>query len=267
MNTRSNIEQDVSLIKTVELPNGLEIGCLLTRDAMSLYDEIFLCEKYLAHGLEVSDDDQVVDVGANIGLFSIYVKQKAKRVKVLAIEPIPQISRVLQWNLQKLTDCKALQIGVSNCELTTELTYYPRSPCMSGLYADQDYDAQLLTTVLTNARPEMAELFKRGMERNLIGLPVQCKLRPLSTILNEHNIQSIDLLKIDVEKSELHVLEGIDERHWPCIRQLVIEIHDLQQNRLKETVSRLRQLGYNVTTEQDQLFRGTDVHMLYAKRI
>lgn len=233
---------------------------------MTLYDEIFVENKYLSHGLRLVDDAQVIDVGANIGLFALYALQKAQRVNVLALEPVPQIAEVLKWNLRNSTSCQILQIGVSDCELAADFTYYPRSPCMSGLYADSEYDAQLLTQTLINSRPEMAHLFKHSVDRNLLGEPVRCKLKPLSTIIDECNIQSIDLLKIDIEKSELAALKGIEERHWPKIEQLVIEIHDLQQNRLIEITAHLQRLGFYVTIEQDKLFQGTDVYMLYAKR-
>ena len=39
--------------------------------------------------------------------------------------------------------------------------------------------------------------------------------------------EKIDLLKIDVEKGELEVLNGIEDADWPRIHQIVMEVHDL----------------------------------------
>jgi hypothetical protein len=36
----------------------------------------------------------------------------------------------------------------------------------------------------------------------------------------------VDLLKVDVERAELQVLEGVAARDWPAIRQVVLEVRD-----------------------------------------
>ena len=78
---------------------------------------------------------------------------------------------------------------------------------------------------------------------------------------------SIDLVKIDVEGSEQEVLRGIAPGDWPKIRQLVVEVHDLD-GRAAELAAMLRGRGYRVTVAQT----GWAVHavfgvvMLYAVR-
>ena len=37
----------------------------------------------------------------------------------------------------------------------------------------------------------------------------------------------MDLLKVDVEGSEEAVLQGINEETWPLIRQVVMEVHNV----------------------------------------
>ena len=45
----------------------------------------------------------------------------------------------------------------------------------------------------------------------------------------QENIECIDLLKINVEKSELDVLLGIEESDWQKIKQIVLEV-DVKDN-------------------------------------
>jgi len=45
-------------------------------------------------------------------------------------------------------------------------------------------------------------------------------------VLREHGVEQIDLLKIDAEKAELDIINGIDDHDWPKIKQIVLEIHD-----------------------------------------
>jgi hypothetical protein len=56
-------------------------------------------------------------------------------------------------------------------------------------------------------------------------------VRQLSSIIDELAITTMDPLKIDVEGAEEEVLEGIEERHWPVIRQAVVEVHRGMESR------------------------------------
>ena len=53
------------------LPNGLEIVHLNRYETDYLYQEIFEDQCYLRHGIRLRDGATVVDIGANIGLFSL----------------------------------------------------------------------------------------------------------------------------------------------------------------------------------------------------
>ena len=47
----------------------------------------------------------------------------------------------------------------------------------------------------------------------------------MSDVLRTESIDQVDLLKLDVEGAELEVLEGIGDRDWPSIKQVVGELH------------------------------------------
>ena len=67
-------------------------------------------------------------------------------------------------------------------------------------------------------------------------------------MIAEEGLERIDLLKINVEKSEWDVLQGISAGDWPRIRQLVIEV-DQKQN-LEPITTLLEQNGHEVLVEQ-----------------
>ena len=92
---------------------------------------------------------------------------------------------------------------------------------------------------------------------------VECPIRPLSAIVREHGVEQIDLLKIDVEKSELEVLEGIAGEDWPKIKQLVVEVHDIDK-RLARVTALLRGQGYTVSVDQDPALAGSWLYSVYA---
>jgi acyl carrier protein len=72
-------------------------------------------------------------------------------------------------------------------------------------------------------------------------------------------------LKIDVEKSELSVLNGIDAADWPKIQQVIIEVHD-DDGRLAEIMAMLEARGFHVVSDQDESLAATGLYSVYAVR-
>ena len=95
---------------------------------------------------------------------------------------------------------------------------------------------------------------------------VPCELRTLSQVIRDEHIERIDFLKIDVEKSELEVLRGLDEADWPRVRQVFVEVHD--RDGRAETVRGLFEAhGFRkVIVEQEPFFEGTDILGVSAMR-
>ena len=67
------------------LPNGLEIVHLNQYETDYVYKEIFEDQCYLRHGIRLQDGDTVVDIGANIGLFSLFVMSRCSKPKDLRL--------------------------------------------------------------------------------------------------------------------------------------------------------------------------------------
>jgi hypothetical protein len=108
-------------------------------------------------------------------------------------------------------------------------------------------------------------ILRRISTRILRMEPVPCEVMTLSSILRQQSVPRIDLLKVDVEKSELDVLAGIDDQDWPKIRQLVVEVHDIDR-RVEQVTAWLRERGFgNITVDPSvPIFR---VFNVYARRI
>jgi acyl carrier protein len=80
-------------------------------------------------------------------------------------------------------------------------------------------------------------------------------------VIRENGVERIDLLKIDAEKCEQEVLDGIDESDWAKIRQCVVEVHDLD-GRLERIRSEFEQRGFDVIVHAE----GRGSYILYATR-
>ena len=61
--------------------------------------------------------------------------------------------------------------------------------------------------------------------QRLIKNPIKskCTIKTLSQVIEETSISKIDLLKIDCEGNELNVINGISNKHWDIIKQIIIK--------------------------------------------
>ena len=82
---------------------------------------------------------------------------------------------------------------------------------------------------------------------------VTCELRTLSEFLRKHGIARVDLLKVDAEQSEQHILAGLDEEDWPKIRQVVVEVHGGNEA-TRAMAELLRRRGYHTAEEPNPSF-------------
>jgi amino acid adenylation domain-containing protein/FkbM family methyltransferase len=254
------------------LPNGLQIFGMNRKETDYLYQEIFEEENYLAHGITVSNGDIVFDVGANIGMFSLLIHQKCPEAQIYAFEPIPPIYAILSKNSNLYGDkIHSYPFGISCEETQQTFTYYPTNTVMSGRYSDTEDDRRIVSSFILNdekAKGSNGVLLTQEdldhlLDDRMRSHSQMVHLRRLSSVLRELDINHIDLLKIDVEKSEIDVLDGIDTKDWQKIKQLIVEVHDID-GRLESVKTRLVGYGFQVQVAQDNLLKGTNLYKIYG---
>ncbi len=148
-----NSEESKSASEVFRAPNGLEIFHHAAAETKYVYQEIFEDRVYFRHGINIASGETIFDIGANIGLFTIFVKENFKNVMVHAFEPSPTIFRVLKANVAKygrsvsIYDC-----GMADRPGEAKFTFYPNYSIMSGLHAGSDQDKE----TLRNGNPRAA---------------------------------------------------------------------------------------------------------------
>jgi FkbM family methyltransferase len=260
----------------VDLPQLGKIFCTNKREALYIFDEIFMNNDYLQNGIKLKPGDTVFDVGANIGLFSLFADRMCSSdITLFAFEPIPYTCSVLRANLEKRLSGKQ-SINIFNTGLTYEsgprsavFNYYVRMSGNTTMKSDEkrdEFQAIEINDVINNTKKSSSLLyyllkvlpFKSSIKGWILDYflkyeKIECALVPLSEIIKEHQVAGIDLLKIDVEGAELDVLQGIKESHWPIIKQVVLEVHDVK-GRLGKIEALLADKGFSVTRKQPQWF-------------
>lgn len=152
-------------------------------------------------------DWTVVDVGANIGMFSIW--QARRGARVIAYEPHPRAFANL------LTNLEANGVG-------------SRVTCVNAAVSRSRGDGWLSTA----AGSTSAHLTG---ERSGDGFVVP--MMTLDESLATHDLASVDLLKIDVEGAELDVIAGA-RATLERTRAVIIEVHELQAEVLDAQMKR-----------------------------
>src|SRR6266508_1357144 len=263
------------------LPNGLVIAQQNRHETEFIYQEIFERQQYMRHGIELGEESYVFDVGANIGLFTLFIGEHSPGAKIYAFEPIEEVHKCLAQNAARYGKrVKVFQYGLSDREEERKFTYYPRFSAMSRQeeYSSEKEDKELVKRYLRNERERgvagSVELLAHAdevLEGRFEGQARVCRTRRLSDVMREQGVERINLLKIDVERAEEDVLRGIEEEDWEKIDQIVLEAHDEdvegRVGRVQEIVERLKRRGYVVEIEEDEYLRGTGLYNLYARRV
>lgn len=164
-------------------------------------------------------DATILDVGANIGLFSLYAKDYAKQVYALepSIQHFSAMSMMLEWN--EIRNVYPLKLALSN--KNGESTFYHNS-----------------NVTMFSLRPEVNGLPNESEAVQTLDMETLCKT---------YDIGTIDFMKLDVEGSEVEILASESfEKVVPRIKAMVMEYHTWSQVNPQQVVNMLRDYGFKV---------------------
>ena len=130
----------------------------------------------------------------------------------LLVEPIPELAARCRVNRPASAVEQAALVPADHPGDTIRMTYCNRSSIVAGGRGSRDADAAWLDTC--RRLPD-----QRHVEPYEVVVPA----RTLSAVLDEHGIERIDFMSLDLEGYEAPALRGLDlERHRPGL--LLVEI-------------------------------------------
>ncbi|MFC9909606.1 amino acid adenylation domain-containing protein [Streptomyces sp. NPDC059862] len=254
-----------------QLPNGLAVTAASPEEALFLYRQIFEEDEYARFGVHLTDDAVVVDVGANIGLFSLWAHRQASGVRLVSVEPNPDVLPYLRANLD-VHDVRAdiVPMAVTRSVGTDELTSFPQLSYLSGLGEARELAAAALVdsyyrktaAVDGELTPEETASLREQAESRLDFTSHVVETTDLSSLLDRFELDRVDLLKINTEGAELDVLHSVRPEHWARVRQVCLEVErsSIVGDQVKSLLS---EAGYTVN-EVDDWSLGTDADVTYV---
>ena len=139
-------------------------------------EEIDMCLSLIRQG------DNIFDVGANVGWFSLIIAKNKQDVSLFSFEPIPATFKCFETNLNKNDINTVSRYNFGFYSENTSLTFFYDSEC-SGK-----------TSAVNLAEKEVNEIV--------------CELKTLDTFVSSEKIEKIDFIKCDVEGAEYFVFQG-----------------------------------------------------------
>lgn len=162
-------------------------------DIATFYQVLFNLEYQLTIKEEPS---VIIDLGANIGLASVFFLNKYPNSIVIAVEPEKSNFDCLLKNTKEYTNIIAYNNGIWNKNANLEI-----KSSELGSWA----------------------FYVNEVEKEI---PNSVKAISINQIIENHSLKQIDILKIDIEGSEIELFSSNYETWLPITRMIIIELHD-----------------------------------------
>lgn len=199
----------------------------------------------------------VIDVGAGVGYYTIKAGLKVgEEGKVLSIEPHPQVFHILRMNINLYNLTNVIPVRKAVSDKTGKVNLYEgRTGAGSTLLPVRLITINRITKfpkflryVKNRETIEKMRRIKKEVLRRLSA--VEIEIDTLDRIVKENGIETVNLIKMDIEGVEFKALRGSQSLLKSSEPVLLIEIHNRVDWRPKELFALLESLGYEIEKQQ-----------------
>jgi FkbM family methyltransferase len=184
----------------LDLVGGQSIEAPLTEPLLETFREIWIDRRYAAHGCDVRQGEAIVDIGAHVGIFSVWAADQHPDAPILAVEPSPPLVAFLRRNVER-SGLRNVSIAEVACGRERGRAVLHRGACelTNSLYRTQ-----------READPDRSE---------------EVDLVTLHDLFESHGIARCGFLKLDCEGAEYDILLGASAQTLGRVRQIAMEYH------------------------------------------
>ena len=213
-------------LRMLSFRDGLNVVCRAGSRDWDVVHELCFAGSYgraLAHVRSARGPATVLDLGGNIGLFSLLAAQQREDVKVHAFEPGPPNYRLFEMNrLANVALAERIQLhkeAVAGVNATVNWFFDEENPGGSSLYGT-------------------------------MGKSFPVTIRAFAEVVAEIGPE-VTLAKIDIEGAEYDLLRGAPASAWEKISAIALELHDdpAKQMSQPQFLERMKALGFTVEEE------------------
>lgn len=191
-------------------------------------------ENYNKYLKVIKNPKVIIDVGANIGCFSIDCAKNFKNCQIYAYEPFKESFDLMNINLKlnKVNNVVVECAAITDKNGTVNLGIY------EGMFEGNSI-GQIWGKTTTVEKVKSSNL---------------------KEVFSKNNIKNCDLLKLDCEGSEYEILENLDNKIFDKIQNILMEYHSGREEVLRKI---LENNGFKVII--DRLSQKTGLLVAYKK--
>ncbi|MBI4993003.1 MAG: FkbM family methyltransferase [Candidatus Magasanikbacteria bacterium] len=215
---------------------------------LSVIDEFFVDKMYKSVECLISNSQfPILDIGAHIGVFSIYSKIINPKSKIIAIEPGPDNFALLKQNISAndLSDIKIQQTAIIGTEEKTTTLYLSKNSHNHSTIKPSN------------------NLTIQQFNNSTITVPATS----LEKLIKQNKIKKIGLLKMDIEGAEFDIVLNIDNETWGKIRYVMIEYHESESDKRENLENIIRQHGFSVEHFPNKFDKGFGLLVCRNKKV
>jgi len=181
--------------------------------------EVFIKNSYESDLVKLDKNDVVLDLGANIGMFSLFAAKKVK--KIYSVEPLPETYYNLTQNLKHFSNVETFNNAIFSKGGEIEFNKNEVSGASSIFNKQHNFE-----TVSVNAIT-------------------------FQDFISNNNIDRINYLKIDIEGAEFDLFENITEQFLENnIDKIFMEVHLMNDFKLEDITNKIKKyFHYNIESE------------------
>lgn len=192
--------------------------------------------------------ETVVDIGANIGMFTVYAAALHPQVRVLAFEPAADNYAAL---------CENVRVNALSNVTTCCCAVADRNASQRVLFRDRAGGCHSLLPVTPTRLLGLTKIVGEEL----------VSTRTLGSLFEEFEVQSCDFLKVDCEGAEHSLFRACSSDVLRRIRRVALEYHDLEEGQtMRGLVPFLKENGFVVEPLRRDPGKREEVGMLYAFR-
>ena len=162
------------------------------------FEEIVRAQVYGEIAERIADCRTIIDLGANIGLASLYLSTRFPESQIFAVEPNPDTYQLLMVNLEKLRNS-------GRCRTIEAAVWSENRPLQAAPRANPEHYSAFAVREAPEARGDIAGFSIRQ-------------------IIELSGFGFVDLLKVDIEGAEVELFRG-DVDWLANVGAIAIEFH------------------------------------------
>jgi FkbM family methyltransferase len=209
------LKQKYVVLSTI---SGYNLKLRVNSTDLQAFTNVWLLEEYKKEGFQMSDNDIVIDVGAHIGLFTIYASQFCKTGKIFSFEPVKENFEILTENIKNN--------NISNAIIFNKAVL----------------DKKQILKIYLNDDESAHSCYKEGPNF------IEVESISLKEVMDSNNISICNFLKLDCEGAEYEILNALPDEYFSKIMKIVLEYHfyDKKPELLDKLKNRLNNLRYTI---------------------